>query len=72
VWARLRFEGVAQVEGAVLRLMREAQLLARVHARSRARESAHRTIITRAAPNEVWASDQHHDSHGRGRPSDRV
>ncbi len=56
VWARLRFEQVRTSKARVLRLMREAQLLAPSRMFPKAENPHTGTIIT-ARPNEVWASD---------------
>src|ERR1700693_4817287 len=56
VWARLRFEEVRTSKARVLRLMREAQLLAPSRALPKPENPHTGTIIT-ARPNEVWASD---------------
>ena len=56
VWARLRFEDVRTSKARVLRLMREAQLLAPSRAVPKA-ENPHTGTILTERPNEVWASD---------------
>ena len=56
VWARLRFEEVRTSNARVLRLMREAQLLAPPRTLPKPANPHTGTIIT-ARPNEVWASD---------------
>src|SRR5260370_9876301 len=56
VWARLRFQEVRTSKARVLRLMREAQLLAPSRTVLKAKNPHTGTIIT-AQPNEVWASD---------------
>ena len=56
VWARLRFAEVRTSKARVLRLMREAQLLAPSRTLPRAENPHTGTIITER-PNEVWASD---------------
>src|SRR6202162_3588145 len=56
VWARLRFEEVRTSKARVLRLMREAQLLAPSRALPKPENPHTGTLIT-ARPNEVWASD---------------
>ncbi len=56
VWARLRFEGVRTSKARVLRLMREAQLLAPSRTIWKAENPHTGTIITER-PNEVWATD---------------
>ena len=56
VWARLRFEQVRTSKARVLRLMREAQLLAPSRTLPRPENPHTGTIITER-PNEVWASD---------------
>jgi HTH-like domain len=70
VWARLRFEQVRTSKARVLRLMREAQLLA-PSPRSRSPR-----ILTpaRSSPRDPTKSGQrpHPDGHRRRRPSDRV
>ena len=56
MWARLRFAEVRTSKARVLRLMREAQLLAPSRILPKAENPHTGTIIT-AQPNEVWASD---------------
>jgi putative transposase len=56
VWARLRFQEVRTSKARVLRLLREAQLLAPSRLFPKAENPHTGTIIT-ARPNEVWASD---------------
>jgi transposase InsO family protein len=56
VWARLRFQQVRTSKARVLRLMRDAQLLAPSRTLPRAENPHSGTIIT-ARPNQVWASD---------------
>jgi putative transposase len=56
VWARLRFREVRTSKARVLRLMREAQLLAPSRTLPKPSNPHTGTIIT-ARPNEVWASD---------------
>ncbi len=56
VWARLRHAGVRTSKARVLRLMREAQLLAPSRTVRRAENPHTGTIITER-PNEVWAAD---------------
>ncbi len=56
VWARLRFEEVRTSKARVLRLMREAQLLAPSRTVPKPENPHTGTIIT-AQPNEIWASD---------------
>jgi len=56
VWARLRFQEVRTSKARVLRLMREAQLLAPSRTLPKPENPHTGTIIT-ARPNEVWASD---------------
>ena len=56
VWARLRFQEVRTSKARVLRLMREAQLLAPSRLFPKAENPHSGTIIT-ARPNEMWASD---------------
>jgi len=56
VWARLRFQEVRTSKARVLRLMREAQLLAPSRLFPKAENPHTGTIITER-PNEVWASD---------------
>ncbi len=56
VWARLRFAGVRTSKARVLRLMREAQLLAPSRTVQVAENPHAGTIITER-PNEVWATD---------------
>ncbi len=56
VWARLRFAGVRTSKARVLRLMREAQLLAPSRTTPKA-ENPHTGTIVTERPNEVWAAD---------------
>lgn len=56
VWARLRHAGIRTSKARVLRLMREAQLLAPSRTVPRAENPHTGTIITEW-PNEVWATD---------------
>jgi putative transposase len=56
VWARLRFQQVRTSKARVLRLMRDAQLLAPSRTLPRA-ENPHRGTILTKRPNEVWATD---------------
>jgi putative transposase len=56
VWARLRFQQVRTSKARVLRLMRDAQLLAPSRTLPRAKNPHTGTILT-ARPNEIWASD---------------
>ena len=56
VWARLRFEGVRTSKARVLRLMREAQLLAPSRT-VRVAENHHTGTIITERPNEVWGTD---------------
>jgi len=56
VWARLRMAGVRTSKARVLRLMREAQLLAPTRTIQGAENPHTGTIITER-PNKVWASD---------------
>jgi transposase InsO family protein len=56
VWARLRFQEVRTSKARVLRLMREAQLLAPSRTLPQA-ENPHTGRIITERPNEVWASD---------------
>ncbi len=56
VWARLRFAGVRTSKARVLRLMREAQLLAPSRTRPKA-ENPHAGTIVTERPNEMWAAD---------------
>src|ERR1700683_5647544 len=56
VWARLRFHDVRTSKARVLRLMREAQLLAPSRTLPKPSNSHTGTMVT-ARPNEVWASD---------------
>jgi putative transposase len=57
VWARLRFQDVRTSKARVLRLMRQAQLLAPSRTLARPENPHTGTIITER-PNQVWASDQ--------------
>lgn len=56
VWARLRFQQVRTSKARVLRLMRDAQLLAPSRTLPRMQNPHTGTILTER-PNEVWASD---------------
>ncbi len=56
VWARLRFAGVRTSKGRVLRLMREAQLLAPSRTLPRPENPHTGTIVTKE-PHERWAAD---------------
>jgi len=56
VWARLRFAQVRTSKARVLRLMREAQLLAPSRTLPRA-ANPHTGTILAARPNQVWATD---------------
>ncbi len=56
VWARLRFQEVRTSKTRVLRLMRDAQLLAPSRTPPKASNPHTGTIVTER-PNEVWASD---------------
>ena len=56
VWARLRFQQVRTSKARVLRLMREAQLLAPSRTLPKP-ENPHTGTILTDRPNEVWASD---------------
>jgi len=56
VWARLRFAGVRTSKARVLRLMREARLLAPSRTVQVA-ENPHTGTILTERPNEVWAAD---------------
>lgn len=56
VWARLRHAGVRTSKARILRLMREAQLLAPSRTVQMAENPHTGTIITER-PNEVWAAD---------------
>lgn len=56
VWARLRFQQVRTSKARVLRLMRDAQLLAPSRTLPRM-ENPHTGTILTERPNEVWASD---------------
>ena len=57
VWARLRFQDVRTLQGRVLRLIRDAQLLAPSRGLPKPSNPHTGTIVT-VWPNEVWASDQ--------------
>jgi len=56
VWARLRFQEVRTSKARVLRLMREAQLLAPSRTLPKP-ENPHSGTILTERPNQVWASD---------------
>ncbi len=56
VWARLRFAGVRTSKPRVLRLMREAQLLAPSRTTPKA-ENPHTGTIVTERPDQMWAAD---------------
>lgn len=57
VWARLRHQGVRTSKARVLRLMREANLLAPTRAGNPHGPKAHDGTITTDRPDEMWGSD---------------
>ena len=57
VWARLRWQGVRTSKARVLRLMREAQLLAPTRVGLRHGPAAHDGTITTAQPDQMWGMD---------------
>jgi transposase InsO family protein len=57
VWARLRWQGVRTSKARVLRLMREAQLLAPTRAGHAHGPKAHDGTITTAQPDVLWGVD---------------
>ena len=57
VWARLRWQGVRTSKARVLRLMREAQLLAPTRAGHAHGPKAHDGTITTARPDQMWGMD---------------
>ncbi len=57
VWARLRLAGVRTSKGRVLRLMREAGLLAPTRVRRRRGPRVHDGTITTERPDEMWGTD---------------
>ena len=57
VWARLRLAGVRTSKGRVLRLMREAGLLAPTHVGRRRGPRVHDGTITTERPDEMWGTD---------------
>jgi transposase InsO family protein len=57
VWARLRLAGVRTSKGRVLRLMREAGLLAPTRSGHAHGPKAHDGTIIAARPDEVWGTD---------------
>ena len=57
VWARLRLAGVRTSKGRVLRLMREAGLLAPTRVGRRRGPRAHDGTITTERPDEMWGTD---------------
>ena len=56
-WARLRLAGVRTSKGRVLRLMREAGLLAPTRVGRRRGPRAHDGTITTERPDEMWGTD---------------
>ena len=57
VWARLRLAGVRTSKGRVLRLMREAGLLAQTRVGRRRGPRVHDGTITTERPDEMWGTD---------------
>jgi putative transposase len=57
VWARLRWQGVRTSKARVLRLMREAQLLAPTRAGHAHGPKAHDGTITTEQPDQMWGMD---------------
>ena len=57
VWARLRLAGVRTSKGRVLRLMREAGLLAPTRVGRRRGPRVHDGTITTERPDEMWGTD---------------
>jgi putative transposase len=57
VWARLRFAGVRTARGRVLRLMREAGLLAPTRVGHRRGPQVHDGTIRTERPDEMWGTD---------------
>jgi putative transposase len=57
VWARLRWQGVRTSKARLLRLMREAQLLAPMRAGHAHGPTAHDGTITTAEPDQMWGMD---------------
>lgn len=57
VWARLRWQGVRTSKARVLRLMREAQLLAPTRLGHAHGPKAHDGTITTDAPDQMWGMD---------------
>ena len=57
VWARLRWQGVRTAKARVLRLMREAQLLAPTRAGHAHGPKAHDGTIITDAPDQMWGMD---------------
>jgi putative transposase len=57
VWARLRWQGVRTSKARVLRLMREAHLLAPTRAGHAHGPKAHDGTITTAQPDQMWGMD---------------
>jgi transposase InsO family protein len=57
VWARLRWQGVRTSKARVLRLMREAQLLAPSRVGHAHGPKAHDGTITTAQPDQMWGMD---------------
>jgi putative transposase len=57
VWARLRWQGVRTSKARVLRLMREAQLLAPTRVGHAHGPKAHDGTITTAQPDQMWGMD---------------
>lgn len=57
VWARLRMAGVRTAKGRVLRLMREAGLLAPTRVGRRRGPAVHDGTICTDRPDEMWGTD---------------
>ena len=57
VWARLRWQGVRTSKARVLRLMREAQLLAPTRGGHAHGPKAHDGTITTEQPDQMWGMD---------------
>jgi putative transposase len=57
VWARLRWQGIRTSKARVLRLMREAQLLAPARAGHAHGPKAHDGTITTEQPDQMWGMD---------------
>ena len=71
-WARLLFAGVRTSKARVLRLMRDAQLLAPQRQAAPIAEKVHTGTIVTERPNQMWGIDAHSHRDDRGGPGHRV